>query len=670
MHESTSLVELTRERSERLGLDLLKQLPIALTVYEGEDFRIRIANRTTQEIWGKTEDELVGKPVLEVSPEMEFSAPYKAALEVLRTGVPFEANEIPLTFLRNGVTQTSYFNVVYTAWKNENGDNKGVITVATDVTEAVLARRKIEESEEKYRSLFNTMEQGFCIIQMLFDTHHRPVDYRFIEVNPVFASQTGLTEAPGKTARELLPGLEQHWIDAYGKVALTGESVRFIGDSDAMGRWFEVYAFRRSPDFPDHVAILFSDITNRVQTVEALRVARDESEKRKRLLETVTNTTEDLHYVFDLDYKFTYANSALLRMWGRSWEDAIGRGLRDLGYEEWHAAMHEREIDKVVATRKSVRGIVSFPHAELGERIYDYIFSPVINEQGEVEAIAGTTRDISELKQTERALKESEMRYRNLVGQLEQAVAERTKELQRSNDDLEQFAHVASHDLKEPVRKVSIFSSRLKEEFGSEISEHAMQYVAKIESAAQRMNEMINGVLNYAVVGELDIPEDRVDLGNVFESIVNDLELPIREKSAEIRIGAMLPVKGSQVLLYQLFYNLINNSLKFSSRERMPVVAVLSQMADDKDLVRAKLPADGSFIKIYVTDNGIGFQPHEAERIFQSFTRLHGKHEYEGTGLGLSLCKKIAERHGGAILAEGVPQLGATFTVLLPGVGS
>lgn len=123
-----------------------------------------------------------------------------------------------------------------------------------------------------------------------------------------------------------------------------------------------------------------------------------DAEKQTRLFEAINDTTPDLVYVFDLDYRFIYANKALLRMWGRTFDESVGRGLRELGYEEWHADMHEREIDTVVATKAPIRGVVSFPHATLGKRIYDYIFSPVLNSRGEVEAIAGTTRDISDIK--------------------------------------------------------------------------------------------------------------------------------------------------------------------------------------------------------------------------------------------------------------------------------
>ncbi|WP_129717459.1 PAS domain S-box protein [Pedobacter sp. SYP-B3415] len=158
-----------------------------------------------------------------------------------------------------------------------------------------------------------------------------------------------------------------------------------------------------------------ADVTANREAEQALREARDFAERRERLYEAITANTPDLIYVFDLNYRFTYANRALLEMWGKTWENAVGKGLLENGYEPWHAEMHEREIDHVIATCSSVRGEVSFPHATLGRRIYDYIFNPVIDESGAVIAIAGTTRDITEIRNAEAALGESEMRFRTMA---------------------------------------------------------------------------------------------------------------------------------------------------------------------------------------------------------------------------------------------------------------
>jgi len=381
-----------------------------------------------------------------------------------------------------------------------------------------------------------------------------------------------------------------------------------------------------------------------------LETALDAQEEQRRIYEAITASTPDLVYVFDLDYKFVYANKALLTMWGRSWEDSIGKGLLELGYEPWHAEMHEREIDTVAATKQSIRGEVSFPHAVLGRRIYDYIFAPVLNENDEVIAIAGTTRDISELKAAEEALRRSEE-------QLEHEVSDRTRELKRSNDDLLQFAHVASHDLKEPTRKVRYFSDRLLHDPETRLSAEGQRYLEKINSASNRMFMMIEGVLNYSKVTNLKETYALVDLGELIRQIALDLEVSIQQKEAQIETRNLPTLHGAPMLLYQLFYNLINNSLKFA-RKGVPARIVVEGPPTGS--------WDGKFVHIDVRDNGIGFPQDYSEKIFSTFARLHPKDQYEGTGLGLSLCKKIVERHGGTISGSGVPGEGSVFRIELP----
>jgi PAS domain S-box-containing protein len=147
-----------------------------------------------------------------------------------------------------------------------------------------------------------------------------------------------------------------------------------------------------------------SDITERRAAEDALKESREKSDQQKRVYETITSNTPDLMYVFDLNYRFTYANRALLDMWGKTWDTAIGKSLLENGYEPWHAEMHEREIEQIKSSKQPIRGEVSFPHATLGRRVYDYILTPVLNASGEVEAVAGTTRDITERKEWENSL--------------------------------------------------------------------------------------------------------------------------------------------------------------------------------------------------------------------------------------------------------------------------
>jgi signal transduction histidine kinase len=225
--------------------------------------------------------------------------------------------------------------------------------------------------------------------------------------------------------------------------------------------------------------------------------------------------------------------------------------------------------------------------------------------------------------------------------------------LQQSNEDLRQFAHVASHDLKEPVRKVKVYMGRLQEDSATTFSARSKGYLEKINSAANRMLKMIEGVLHYSTVNSTEQQTEAVDLNRIVRSIESDLELVIGQKKATLHYSQLPAIEGAAVLLYQLFYNLINNSLKFS-RADVPCRIEISSIQDqDQALIR-------------LTDNGIGFDQAQAERIFDTFSRLNAKDKYEGTGLGLSLCRKIVLRHGGEIEAAGKKGEGSEFRIRLP----
>lgn len=241
--------------------------------------------------------------------------------------------------------------------------------------------------------------------------------------------------------------------------------------------------------------------------------------------------------------------------------------------------------------------------------------------------------------------------------ELHRLVAKRTEELQRSNEDLRQFAHVASHDLKEPVRKIKIFQNRIKDEFSNTLPEKVNTYLSKMGNAADRMFAMIEGVLKYSKLDDSEQAEEWVDLNEIISDIGTDLELLMHQKNARISTENLPVVAGFRVLLYQLFYNLILNSLKFS---RATIPACI-EIRCEKVLQGAQ-----TFYKIVLADNGIGFEEEYAEKIFITFTKLNSADEYEGTGLGLALCKKIVLRHSGTISATGIPNKGAAFTIMLP----
>lgn len=632
--------------NERTFQNILLQSPSGFCLLKGPDFIIEFANEPMLRAW-KRDWNVIGKPILEALPELKEQKFPTLLQEVYTTGTAYHGYEEKAVLFEEGKPTVNYFTYVYQPFYNDEGVITGVTAMATDVTDQVVSRKQAAQSEERFKALVTAtadvvyrmnpdwsemtelLGRGF-----LSDTGQPNKDWLEKYILP--KDQEGVIATIKKAvAHKDIFEMEHHVLMADGSLGWTfSRAVPILNDKDEIIEWFGAA----------------SDITSRKKAEEDLKAAIEQLESQKRLYETITSNTPDLIYVFDLNYNFTYANKALLTMWGKGWDDAIGKGLPENGYEDWHTEMHQREIDQVVATKQPIRGVVSFPHAELGKRVYDYIFVPVINEKGDVEAVAGTTRDITEIKLAEEALQK-------IREQLEELVSERTKELERSNEDLLQFAHVASHDLKEPVRKIRTFASRLRRDKATVLSPSADNDLTKIEKSSERIYKMIDGLLAYSSLDQVSVKEltSSVDLNEIAEKVESDLELLMQEKNAVIKYEKLPAVKGSSLLLHQVFYNLLYNSLKFSAEGVAPVINISGEPVKGTDKQ-----------KIVIEDNGIGFSQEHAEKIFQTFSRLNSKEKYEGTGLGLSLCRKIVERHGGTITAEGKEGAGAKFTILLP----
>ena len=263
--------------------------------------------------------------------------------------------------------------------------------------------------------------------------------------------------------------------------------------------------------------------------------------------------------------------------------------------------------------------------------------SPLVTEEGAL--VSAAVRDITERKRAE------------------QQVAAFAAELQRSNRELEQFASVASHDLQEPLRKIRAFGDRLQARCGEALGEQGRQYVERMQSASARMQTLIEDLLTYSRVTSKAQPFADVDLAREARQVVSDLLARLEETGGRVEVGELPAVRADPTQMRQLLQNLIGNALKFHKPGEPPVVRVRGQ----------PLPGgNGAGCEITVEDHGVGFEQQYADRIFQLFGRLHGRGEYEGTGIGLAVCKKIVERHGGTITATSAPGRGATFTVTLP----
>ncbi|RYY41676.1 MAG: hybrid sensor histidine kinase/response regulator [Chitinophagaceae bacterium] len=301
----------------------------------------------------------------------------------------------------------------------------------------------------------------------------------------------------------------------------------------------------------------------------------------------------------------------------------------------------------------------------------DYITKPV-----DPDILILKVRNFYRLYEKTQALKFAERELKALNESLERRVAERTRELQDagrelaernreleiSNHDLQQFASVASHDLREPLRKIQLYGNMLADDAG--LAGRQAQHLDKIIRSAERMNNLIQDLLSVTKLSEAERFEPTA-LSALVQDVLSDLELVIREKSAQIDIGPLPTIQVIPGLIRQLFLNIVSNALKFAKPGAIPQVRVEADFTDAPDPDAAPV-AEGPFCRIVIGDEGIGFDEKYTSKIFTLFQRLHGREEYEGTGIGLAIVKKIVEKHNGLIFARSKPGEGARFIVLLP----
>ncbi len=764
------------EENEQNIQSMVLQSPIGICVIDADTLVSEIVNDSFIEIAGKAYEEIAGKNYWDTFAEARPY--YESALKrVIAEGESFFANEVEMMLIRHGKEEIIYVTFVYAPLKNIEGTVKKVAVWVLDNTSQVITRRKIEEADKRFR---NTVKQAPVGITIL-----RGPQYVVEMANDAYLQLVDRKEGAfvGQALFDVLPEVQETVHPLLDSVLNTGAPYHGNEVAIPLNRYGkqEVYYF----DFLYHplkeedgkisgVIVTVTEVSEKVE-------ARKKIEESKRLYEAVTQNTLDLIYVFDLNYRFTYANEALLKMWGRTWDNSVGKGMLEVGYEPWHAKMHEREIDQVIATKKPVRGEVSFPHSTLGKRIYDYIFVPVIDQGGNVEAIAGTTRDITEQVETMKRIEESETRFRSLaeslpqliwetdgkgnamyasgrwkeytgltpageaewkamihpddfeentktwmrslatgdlyrcdvriktktgdyrwhtaigepvfdkehkiikwVGaftdiqtekaftqELEKQVAERTKELGdtnielgKMNKELQTFAYISSHDLQEPLRKIQTFSTQIIEKESQNLSESGKDRFLRMQNAAKRMQTLIDDLLTYSRTNMQERKFEKTDLNKIIEEVKDDLKEELQQKHATIEVEEMCEGIIIPFQFRQLLFNLLSNSLKFS--KQAPHIKIKSEIGAGGKLNNQKLAKEVKYCHISVSDNGIGFEQQYNEKIFEVFQRLHSKNEYEGTGIGLSIVKKIVENHNGVITAKGELNKGATFDIYIP----
>lgn len=374
-------------------------------------------------------------------------------------------------------------------------------------------------------------------------------------------------------------------------------------------------------------------------------------ENEEKRLKDLVNSISSIAWFTDKEGGFSSKQESWMNYTGQPWKEHKGFG--------WVNAIHpdDRELllsiwKQALANKTTYKSEGRIWNNKLEKYCYFNAYAVPVLANDEIYEWQGIVVDIDEITQIKQTFEIDD--NSSELASKDQIIAEKAKALVALNNELEQFTYVASHDLQEPLRKVTAFGDRLKNKYENELGEQGKEYLDRMLSATYRMQNLIDDLLDYsrAARGPQELKE--FDLNIIISEVLEDLESRIRDTSGKVNVNSKLPsIKADPTQMRQLFQNLIGNALKFHKKEEKPIINV-------------NCGSEKGFYKITIEDNGIGFEDEYKERIFKPFQRLHTRTEYKGTGIGLSICKKITNSHGGDITAESKVNKGTTFTIVLP----
>jgi PAS domain S-box-containing protein len=605
----------------------------------------------------------------------------------------------------------------------------------------------LTESEEKYRTLFNEMSEGFAYLEMINDAKGNPRDYRIINVNPAFEKHTGLTDdVIGMKASEIYGSLNIYWINVYAEVAFLGKNKEFEIYNAFLEKFFKVSAFSSKQGY---IAVIFENITERV-------LAEKELQSTKNYLESLINNANAPIIVWNSKLQIKLFNRAFEHLTGYKSEEVydkkvemlfpsssvkeIKNKIQQALYENWEsleipiltktneirtvlwnsANIYDQDNNNLISVIAQGNDITERKKAEqkLSEAqeklnlaldngnigtwekdlrndslVWDKRMEKMFGfEEGAFDGKNETfekclvEEDIPYIRETLRKSIEEDSPYeivyrikttedninyinakaliiKNKLGipirlsgvcfdvtdmkkGAERVLIKLNEDLLRSNKELEQFAYVASHDLQEPLRMVANFTQLLASRYKDKLDDNAKEFIHYAVDGATRMQSLINDLLNYSRIGTRGKNFVRVDFNEIFQKAINNLRLSILEKNAIIICDKLPVVLGDEIQMVQLMQNLIGNALKF---------------CDTIPEVHVKAEENSTHYVFSVKDNGIGIDEQYFSKIFLIFQRLMPRNQYSGTGIGLSICKRIVERHGGKIWVDSEVGKGTTF---------
>jgi PAS domain S-box-containing protein len=552
---------------------------------------------------------------------------------------------------RNGFVEECYFDFSYSPILKNNGKVGGVLVTVVETTNKKKAQDALKESEERFRAMADNIPNLAWMAEA--DGNIFWYNKKWYEFTGTSHEQMNGWGWQSVHHPDVLQSVIEKWKDSIA----TGKAFEMVFPLKGADGRFKQFLTRILPVFDDQGEIYQwfgtnTDITEQIETERKLKESEEQlKESEQNLRNTILQAPVAMCILKGPNHVIELANELMFEIWGKSSEELMSK------------PSFEALLDGVYKTGKtfSAHGVpIALPRNGTIETVYvTFVYEAYHEVHGAISGVIAVAVDVT-----------AQVLARQTI---ELVVAERTRELelankdlQKSNEELAQFAYIASHDLQEPLRKISAYTQMLENSVDAHLDEKSRNYVAKVQSSTLRMTTLIRDVLNYSeLIKDADGFEE-VDLTHVLKTVITDFELLIEQKNAVIESQQLPTIKAIPLQMAQLFGNLIGNSLKYSSKDVPPLITISSSELDAAEKKEYPIEQSKRYLKIQFKDNGIGFNQEHAEQIFHIFKRLHGKEDYEGTGIGLAMCKKVVLNHHGHINALGSSENGAIFNLILP----
>jgi len=654
-------------------LALFEQTPFAIATIAGDDhLTFQTANAAYAELTGRPANELIGKPLLEALPELQGQGFDQLLKEVLATGKTFSASEIPVTLLREGVLQVRYVNFSYIARTGTGGQITGILVTAIDITDQVLARQAVEQSETLFKTLVDSAPFPIGV--------YTGRDMRILHANPAIVEVYGKgPDVVGKSYIEMLPELEGQGIfEQLQEVYHTGQpfhsGVRRV-DIAIHGDLTPFYfSYNFFPLFDAKQQVY--GVLNTAVNVTELELSRQRAQRAETDLRMAIELAALASWTYDMA-NHTFHLSGRLQDWlGIDGPVIAEQTFFEMLPPDSHQAFQQALNKAIVATDSASFDIeYAVVNAATGHRRFIHSRAQRLTSEGYGKTtLSGTARDITHERELQWNLERQVAERTAELAQINQqlttlntALETNNAQLQQSNDELAQYAYVTSHDLQEPLRKIRVFISILVDK--RQLTQDVADILRKIDTSASRMTQLINDLLSMSRLLQYDHQVFQpVDLSAIMELVKDDFEIVIAEKAASVTCSSLPVIEGIGLQLNQLFNNLLGNALKFSAPGKPPIIDITARLlsAEEVTALTGQHTRFDFYHDVIVSDNGIGFDPAYTDYIFEIFKRLHTKDNYPGSGIGLALCQRIMVNHRGFLFASSVPGEGSRFHAIFP----